>query len=106
LHHIDCRGVMTAYILDIATPLTMVLAETTGQVRQLFEGEIVAVLGGTHLVSADDDMLAQAVDALREEYGSPELYVNHCTGQKATASLAAAFGSRVQPCPAGTVLTF
>jgi hypothetical protein len=37
----------------------------TGQVRQLFEGEIVAVLGGTHLVSADDDMLAQAVDALR-----------------------------------------
>ena len=70
------------------------------------EGEIVAVLGGTHLVSADDDMLAQAVDALREDYGSPMLYVSHCTGQKATAALAAAFGDRVQPCPAGTTLTF
>jgi 7,8-dihydropterin-6-yl-methyl-4-(beta-D-ribofuranosyl)aminobenzene 5'-phosphate synthase len=82
------------------------LLNTLDQVCHLFEGEIVAVLGGTHLVSADDDMLAQAVDALRDEYGSPMLYVNHCTGQKATAALAAAFGDRVQPCPAGTTLTF
>jgi 7,8-dihydropterin-6-yl-methyl-4-(beta-D-ribofuranosyl)aminobenzene 5'-phosphate synthase len=82
------------------------LLNTLDQVHQLFEGEIAAVLGGTHLISATDDMLAQAVDALREDYGSPMLYVNHCTGQKAIAALAAAFGERVQPCPPGTVLTF
>lgn len=75
-------------------------------VVQRFSGPIVAVLGGTHLVSASEAMLRQAVDELRTRYESPRLYPNHCTGAHAYEALAAAFGDRVQPCPAGTVLTF
>ncbi len=82
------------------------LLNVLAHVRRRFDGEIVAVLGGTHLGSATDAMLQQAVAALRDEYGAPRLYPNHCTGMRAYLALAAAFGERVQPCPAGTALAF
>jgi 7,8-dihydropterin-6-yl-methyl-4-(beta-D-ribofuranosyl)aminobenzene 5'-phosphate synthase len=73
-------------------------------VKRHFARPIKMVIGGTHLNAATDDMLAQAVAELRDTYGSPRLYPNHCTGQHAYDALAAAFGDRVQPCPAGTVV--
>lgn len=75
-------------------------------VKQRFELPILAVAGGTHLTSATPAMLGQAIDELRAHYDAPRLYPNHCTGARAFDALRAAFGERVQPCPAGTVLTF
>jgi 7,8-dihydropterin-6-yl-methyl-4-(beta-D-ribofuranosyl)aminobenzene 5'-phosphate synthase len=77
------------------------------KVQRVFPQQaIIAVIGGTHLGGATDDMLRRAVHELRVTYDSPRLYPNHCTGNKAFATLAEAFGDTAQPCPAGTVLTF
>lgn len=75
-------------------------------VKRHFEGPIHMVMGGTHLTSADDAMLAQAIEEIETRYDAPRLYPNHCTGEKAYTTLAKAFGDRVQPCPAGTTFSF
>jgi len=82
------------------------LLNTLTHVRRKFGGEIIAVIGGTHLLDTDEAGLAHIVAVLRETYNSPRLYLNHCTGDKAIEILQRAFGERVAPCPAGTVLTF
>ncbi|MBN1200509.1 MAG: MBL fold metallo-hydrolase [Anaerolineae bacterium] len=82
------------------------LLNTLAHVKRVFKRDIIAVLGGTHLTSATDAMLKQAINTLRTDYGTPRLYPNHCTGRQAYARLAEAFGDKVQPCPAGTVLAF
>jgi len=81
------------------------LLNTLHYVREAFPGEIVAVLGGTHLECMDGGQMQRIVQVLRE-YGSPRLYLNHCTGQRAYVTLATAFGDRTSPCPSGTVLSF
>lgn len=82
------------------------LLNTLAHAQRLFEAPIVAVLGGTHLVNADEAYLAHAVEVLRDTYGSLQFYLNHCTGEPAYVALASAFGDRVHPCPVGTTLTF
>jgi len=82
------------------------LLNTLAHVRRTFGQEIIAVAGGTHLVSADEAQLRHVVAVLRDEYGSPLLHLNHCTGERAYMTLAQAFGERVAPYPAGTVLRF
>ncbi|MBN2472797.1 MAG: MBL fold metallo-hydrolase [Anaerolineae bacterium] len=82
------------------------LLNTLAHVRGHFARPVRAVLGGTHLTSATEADLAQAAAVLRDEYGAPALYPNHCTGERAYAALAESFGARVQPCPGGTVLDF
>jgi len=81
------------------------LVNTLLHVRCTFGDEIVAVIGGTHLGSADEAYLNHVVTVLRDEHGSPRLYLNHCTGETAHRVLALAFGEGVRPCPAGTVLS-
>jgi 7,8-dihydropterin-6-yl-methyl-4-(beta-D-ribofuranosyl)aminobenzene 5'-phosphate synthase len=82
------------------------LLNTLNQVSRTFAGrDIIMVAGGTHLGSADAEMLAEAVDVLRTGDNQPRLYPNHCTGPVAFKTLSDAFGEKVQPCPAGTVLT-
>lgn len=82
------------------------LLNTLSHVRQTFQRPIKAILGGTHLVEADKTHLARVIDELRDTYGSPRLYPNHCTGEKAYVALAHAFGDQVSPCPVGTILSF
>lgn len=82
------------------------LLNTLIHVRRAFDQPIAAVTGGTHLESADNEHLRRVVQILRESYGSPRLYLNHCTGERAYVALASAFGDRVKPCPAGSVLDF
>ena len=65
----------------------------------------VAVVGGMHLINADEVQLRRLIEALRA-VGPPALYPNHCTGQAAYVALSLAFGEQVGPCPAGTVLDF
>jgi 7,8-dihydropterin-6-yl-methyl-4-(beta-D-ribofuranosyl)aminobenzene 5'-phosphate synthase len=100
-------------VLDTGSGLVVIcgcchagLLNTLAHIRGRFSGPVRAVIGGTHLNSAADSDLALAVDILREAYDSPALYPNHCTGMRPYLALAAAFGDRVQPCPAGTILTF
>jgi len=81
------------------------LLNTLLHVRRTFGRDPVAVLGGTHLVSADEEHMRHLVEMLRQ-MELPALYPNHCTGQTAYVALAQAFGDRVAPCPAGTVLEF
>jgi 7,8-dihydropterin-6-yl-methyl-4-(beta-D-ribofuranosyl)aminobenzene 5'-phosphate synthase len=82
------------------------LLNTLAHVRRTFDRPIVAVLGGTHLIGADGAYLQHVVAVLEVEYGPLQLYPNHCTGDRAYAALAQAFGDRVQPLPAGTILEF
>ena len=82
------------------------LLNTLAHVRRIFGRKLIAVVGGTHLVSANEAQLRHVVAVLREEYGSPQLSLNHCTGERAYMTLALAFAERVAPCPAGTVLSF
>lgn len=82
------------------------LLNILNQVQAQFEGDIITIAGGTHLASATDNMLQQTVDRLQSTYGTPHIYPSHCSGHRALVTLVSAFGDRVQPCPAGTELTF
>ncbi len=81
------------------------LLNILAHVRRTFGADLVAVAGGTHLLSADEAQLEHVVAEL-SAYGNPRLYPNHCTGERAYVALVRAFGARVEPCPAGTVLEF
>lgn len=84
------------------------LLNTLEHIKRLFVGDILAIFGGTHLVSATPEMLATTVERLATlgKQGAPRLYLNHCTGEGALMALAQAFGDRVHSCPAGTVMSF
>ena len=75
-------------------------------VRRVFERPITVVMGGSHLVSADDDYLMHVIDILREDYHPIRFYLNHCTGERAIIALSNAFGELVQPFPVGSQLVF
>jgi len=101
-----------ALVLDTSSGLVVIcgcchagLLNTLAHVRRTFEGEIVAVAGGFHLVEADEAQLEHTINVLKT-YGPPQLYPNHCTGERAYVALACALSGKVQPCSAGTVLSF
>jgi 7,8-dihydropterin-6-yl-methyl-4-(beta-D-ribofuranosyl)aminobenzene 5'-phosphate synthase len=81
------------------------LLNTLAHVRQVFGGDPIAVIGGAHLVEADDAALDRIIDILRG-CGPPHLWLGHCTGEKATRRLKVAFGDKVSLCQAGTTLAF
>lgn len=64
-----------------------------------------AVVGGTHLLRADDARINQTAAALRE-LGVEKLGVSHCTGLPAAAMLAREFGPDFFFNTAGTVIEF
>lgn len=85
------------------------LLNTLAHVRRMFaQRAVIAILGGAHLAYLDEHTLGQTIDVLRKtciDY-LPNLYLNHCTGERALAALAEAFGEKVSPFPAGAVLRF
>ena len=80
------------------------LLNTLARVHQVFHRPIDAIIGGTHLIDADATHLQHVIEVLKNMYGSPRLYLNHCTGERAYIALTNAFGDQVKPLPAGTVL--
>lgn len=82
------------------------LLNTLAHVRRKFQQPIVAIVGGTHLTTADEAYLEHVIDVLRDSYGTPHLYLNHCTGERAIIALSNTFDGRVKPCPAGTAMVF
>lgn len=61
------------------------------------------VVGGTHLVTANEAQLQYVVERV-QALGVQSLRLNHCSGLAAYVALVNAIGKRAQPCPAGTVL--
>jgi len=82
------------------------LLNTLLHVKNHFEKPIHTVIGGTHLVSSDDEQIEHVLKVLDERYPKLQYFVNHCTGSKATTRLAKAFGDRVTPFHAGDTLEF
>lgn len=81
------------------------LRNTLATLRAQTSKPLLAIIGGTHLADAAEGEIAALIETLERE-GSPRLYLNHCTGECAIYALHAAFGERVSPCPAGTVIAF
>ncbi len=79
------------------------LLNTLAHVQKVLKREPVAVIGGTHLIAADQAHLQRLTEVL-QRLGPPWLYLNHCTGEAAYVSLALVLGERVAPFPAGAVL--
>ena len=66
---------------------------------------IYAVLGGFHLIKADDKKIQATVDELNKldpEYVGP----CHCTGKKAVKKMAEAFGDRYHPLRISDIIKF
>jgi 7,8-dihydropterin-6-yl-methyl-4-(beta-D-ribofuranosyl)aminobenzene 5'-phosphate synthase len=83
------------------------LLNTLEHVQRTFARPIVAVAGGTHLVSADSTTLADIARRLANWEGLQRLYLNHCSGEDAYYTLRRLLGSKiVRPCPAGTTLAW
>jgi len=84
------------------------LLNTLAHIRRSLSQPLRAIVGGTHLAAADPEALSHVIAELCERYEErmPDLYLNHCTGERALAALAQAFGKKVNACPAGRVLMF
>lgn len=80
------------------------ILNTLFHVERKFGGPIITVLGGLHLLYAEDQYLEHVIQVLNERFPNISLYLNHCTGENAFSKLANAFGSRVKSCPAGTIV--
>lgn len=64
--------------------------------------KIYGVIGGLHLINADDEVIAKTIDGLEEI--NPHLVIpGHCTGQKAQYRLREKFGDRYLPMNSGSV---
>jgi 7,8-dihydropterin-6-yl-methyl-4-(beta-D-ribofuranosyl)aminobenzene 5'-phosphate synthase len=65
-----------------------------------------AVMGGFHLSGANEAIIPQTVEAMKE-FGLSTIAAGHCTGWRAMAALAAAFGDKtVAPTAVGKRFTF
>ena len=64
-----------------------------------------AVIGGFHLLHANEERLARTIAALRS-LAVEELAPCHCTGKQALRCLQEAFGARVSPCRSGRRFRF
>ena len=82
------------------------VVNTLNHVRRLSGvSSIRAVVGGFHLLQADEERLRLTMNALSDI--SPEVLAPcHCTGDLAVQTLKKAFGKRVVPCEAGTRFHF
>jgi len=77
------------------------LVNTLLHVQRLTGGRRVrAVIGGFHLVNADQGRLDRTIEAL-QALAPDEIIPCHCTGEAATRALVAAFGERCRPGAAG-----
>lgn len=69
--------------------------------RDCFPGEaLYGVMGGFHLSGSSEKIIPDTVEALRA-FGLKMIAPAHCTGWRATAALAAAFGPAVVPSAVG-----
>ena len=81
------------------------LLNTLSHVARTFKRSVTAVVGGTHLVSADAHHLQRVCKVMAEMESLRRLYLNHCSGEDALYALRLTLGlNAVRSCPAGTEL--
>ncbi len=80
------------------------LLNTLTHVERIFNKPVHAILGGTHLISADKPQLAQVIAVLEKTPARMRFHLNHCTGETALQALKSVFGERVVAFLGGTVL--
>jgi len=67
--------------------------------------QVYAVIGGFHLVDAEDERIQNTVNALKK-MGVKKVYTGHCTGLKAESMFANEFGKDFEKLHSGKVMTF
>ena len=83
------------------------LVNTCMKAKELFDDEIYAVIGAIHLNLARTKRVKEVVDNLKQKIGTPFLYPNHSTGQRAIGTMKKEFGKDiVHDCFHGTKLIF
>jgi 7,8-dihydropterin-6-yl-methyl-4-(beta-D-ribofuranosyl)aminobenzene 5'-phosphate synthase len=74
--------------------------------RDCFPGvKLHCVLGGLHLAGTNERIIPQTIEALRG-FDLDVIAAGHCTGWRATAALAEAFGDKLAPLAVGKRLSF
>jgi 7,8-dihydropterin-6-yl-methyl-4-(beta-D-ribofuranosyl)aminobenzene 5'-phosphate synthase len=66
---------------------------------------VKAVIGGFHLIDADEERIKRTVNALKD-LGVEKIYTGHCTGLKAEAVFLDSFGDKFEELYSGKVLNF
>ncbi len=74
-------------------------------VRMTGVERVAAVIGGFHLIDADDARIEATVKKLAD-YNIGRIYTGHCTGLKAEARLQQAFGKKFKKTHAGITVKF
>ncbi len=64
---------------------------------------VLAVIGGFHLINADEDRIMNTVEGL-SELGVKNIYAGHCTGLRAEALLLTEFNNRFKKIYAGMII--
>lgn len=83
------------------------LLNTLLEMRKSFDQRVHAVVGGTHMMGFTETELDHVAEVLQQDYDSPSLYLNHCSGEKTVQYLASKLGDeKVNGFPAGSVLEF
>jgi 7,8-dihydropterin-6-yl-methyl-4-(beta-D-ribofuranosyl)aminobenzene 5'-phosphate synthase len=82
------------------------ILNTLYHTEKVFGGPIIGVIGGTHLISADDQYLDHIVDVFQDRYPDCNFYLNHCTGKNVLERLTEKLGDRIQMFPAGSAVEF
>jgi 7,8-dihydropterin-6-yl-methyl-4-(beta-D-ribofuranosyl)aminobenzene 5'-phosphate synthase len=83
------------------------LLNTCAHATKLFNRRIRAIVGGTHMLEYSKEDVEHVGDVLENTYGTPELYLNHCTGKEAIEQLRNRFQSTiVRDCFVGSELAF
>ncbi len=82
------------------------LLNTLFHVEREFNAPVNAILGGTHLVTADESYLDHVIEVFHDRYKGLHFYLNHCTGKRAYQALRRVFSTRVKAYPAGTIVHF
>lgn len=74
-------------------------------VRMTGVEKVAALIGGFHLIDADDARIEATVKKLAD-YDIGRIYTGHCTGLKAEARLQQAFGKQFKKTHTGTTIKF
>lgn len=128
-HHINSRDELDlvlddqSLVLDTTEGVVILtgcchagILNTCKLVQKQYKKPIKAIIGGIHLVRFSKAEVMAVARVLEEQYGTPILYLNHCTDQipipfvrktKGTELLKQRFGSEVvRNCHVGTQITY
>jgi 7,8-dihydropterin-6-yl-methyl-4-(beta-D-ribofuranosyl)aminobenzene 5'-phosphate synthase len=82
------------------------ILNTLAHARSHFEGDMIAILGGIHLMPAEMPMIRKVISALQEMAPNARFWLNHCTGDDAQRAFAEAFGEQAHHFKAGESIRF